>query len=369
MEILTRFVDIPSPHIVQHLTTWSQRSIYYILYNKARCNLRKYINGLENPDLTGPHVLWFLSQLKGLASAIDHVHHFKRPSPSNPKPTDDDYWGRHIDIKPENILVFEKAENQNPIFKVADFGLGVFYKPTGGISLQDSLHKGTAGYFPPEKAVSRPSDMWALGCVFLELVLWLFGFYRDPYAKGFVTERMSFPGQDHNYRIDNFWYEESGQPGKYRRKSAVESALNDLKTRHCQDMRAFQDILSAINKLLEVDPGIRYDSVTLLDKLRSILTQAKADIKGRDGDPDYYKKKLKENLGGTEFGGELRSAGIDPGISPFRTRSHSLSTRHSRSNSGGQATLAHMTPTHSVSAQSGSPGEAGALGRELDTLA
>lgn len=353
---------------MQHLTTWSQRNVYYILYNKARCNLRKYINNLDNPDLTGPHVLWFLRQLIGLASAINHVHHFKRPSPSNPEPRNDDYWGRHNDIKPENILVFEKAENQNPVFKVADFGLGVFYRPDGDTSHRDTLHNGTEGYFPPEKAVSRPFDMWALGCVFLELVLWLFGFYHDPNAKGFVTARMSFPGQGPADRIDNFWYEDPGQPGVYMRKPAVESALTELRTKHCQDMRAFQDILSAINKLLEVNPSRRYSSVTLLDKLKSILTQAEADINGRDGDSDYYKKKLKENLGGTEFGGELPSAGIDPGISPVRSRSHSFSSHHSVSSSGGPAMLAYMNPAPSVSAQSGSPGEADALGRELDSL-
>lgn len=355
---------------MQHLTTWSQRNLHYILYNKARCNLRTYINNLQNPDLTGPHVLWFLGQLKGLASAIAHVHNFRMPSLSNPKPTDDDYWGRHDDIKPENILVFEKVDNQNPIFKIADFGLGVFYKPTGFVSRQDPLNNGTEGYFPPEKVKSRPFDMWALGCVFLELLLWLFGFYQDPSDRGFVTARMSFPGQDPSRGLDNFWFEVDGRPGVYRRKPAVEAALDDLKNKHCQGMRAFQDILSAINKLLEVDPSKRYESGVLLDKLSVILIQAEADIKGQNGDPDYYRKKLRENLGGTEYGRQLPSAGVDPDISPFRTRSHSFSSQHSRfrSNSGGQAMLANMNPAPGVSAQSEDPGWVDTLRAELDAL-
>lgn len=210
--------------------------------------------------------------------------------------------------------------------------------------------------------------MWAFRCIFLELVLWLFGFNQEDNVNGFTTRRISFPSQNLEIRMDNFWYEVPNPPGKYKLKPPVESSVDDLRTTHFLGMRAFLDILGAINKLLDVSPDTRYDSKQLFDEFKSILTQAKAEIHGQGGDPDFYYNKLKQNLGGTEFSGQLPSAGIDPDISLFRTRAHSFSSHRNRSEIGEPAILAHMTSTAHASAQSKSPGEAGGLEKDLETF-
>ena len=133
-------------------------------------------------------------------------------------------------------------------------------------------------------------------------------------------------------------------------------------------MRAFLGILGAINKLLDVNPDTRYDSKQLLSTVKSIFTQAKADIDGKDGDVDFYYNQLKQNLGGTEFSGQLPSAAIDPDISPLRTRVHSFSSHQNRSEISESAILAYMNPTAHASAQPESPGEAGGLETELETF-
>lgn len=71
----------------------------------------------------------------------------------------------HCDIKPANVLI------QKGTFKLADFGLSRF-KDSDETS-KTEWHRGTALYGPPERdspdGVGRGRDVWALGCVLLEI--------------------------------------------------------------------------------------------------------------------------------------------------------------------------------------------------------
>lgn len=71
----------------------------------------------------------------------------------------------HCDIKPANILI-DKGK-----FKLADFGLSRF-KDSDETS-KTEWHRGTLIYSPPEKQdlMGRGRDVWALGCVLLEIAV------------------------------------------------------------------------------------------------------------------------------------------------------------------------------------------------------
>lgn len=73
----------------------------------------------------------------------------------------------HRDIKPSNILI------EGGRLKLADFGLSRF-KGNDETSKTDWM-LGTLMYAPPEKetgnTLGRTRDMWALGCVFLEVAM------------------------------------------------------------------------------------------------------------------------------------------------------------------------------------------------------
>ncbi|KAK7899943.1 hypothetical protein LTR67_003689 [Exophiala xenobiotica] len=374
--ILKQLADYPHPHIVLHLTTWTQDTAHYILYDLARCNLREYMNTVESPPLSRPHVLWFLRQLDGLAKAIFYVHHFKRPTLSDPKPEADYAWGRHNDIKPENILVFEKAPNQNPVFKLTDFGCGVFTEPTGDHSVGVPGNVGTETYWPPDqfrnKKTSRPFDMWAIGCVYLESLLWLFGFFQEEGQRRFATARMSLPGQsgDENARQDRYWYKEKarlGGPKSYHLKPAVREAMDELKTRHCSELRAFTRVLEAVELLLDTDPKTRMTADGLSSFMTTVVVQAEADLKKN---ADYYRRQYRRNMGGSDVPDDLMTERMGPDLADRSsiTRSSSMDSAPSRANSMRHSALTHIASAPDVLMHVGPPGQAGGLGRALEDL-
>jgi serine/threonine protein kinase len=370
--MLDEFSHFPDDHIVLHIMTWSQSGNYYILYDKAKYSLRAFINRTERfVELEAPVVIWFLRQLLGLANAIKHVHNFSKKTRRTgfdlqDKREDeedvDDYWGRHNDIKPENILVFEKIEHQNPMFKLTDFGQGNFRDARGKIaSEKDSRARGTRAYWAPETSkgllvakaldsakegkISRPIDMWALGCVFLELLLWLFGFYQDENDAGFSTDRAKFPGYNEFNRDDMFWYDDELRNPRLR--PAVADVLHELKNSHCTDMRAFQNVITAIEKLLEPEPTKRMTAKELVEWMGTTTRQTEADLRV-PGNKDLYRRQYSRNREESDISEisqepEPLSERLDPKYSPTVSRAPSASSSRKPASFRDVPNLLHST--------------------------
>jgi len=79
----------------------------------------------------------------------------------------------HRDIKADNILLAHAGEGAIHI-KVADFGVAVVLATVSGSAGLLSRSPGTHQYFAPERAKSQKygsmADMWAVGCVIIELL-------------------------------------------------------------------------------------------------------------------------------------------------------------------------------------------------------
>eukprot|EP00292_Cryptomonas_paramecium_P033739 CAMPEP_0113723680 /NCGR_PEP_ID=MMETSP0038_2-20120614/38586_1 /TAXON_ID=2898 /ORGANISM="Cryptomonas paramecium" /LENGTH=204 /DNA_ID=CAMNT_0000653353 /DNA_START=282 /DNA_END=892 /DNA_ORIENTATION=- /assembly_acc=CAM_ASM_000170 len=90
--------------------------------------------------------------LRQLSSALQYLHRLKVI---------------HRDVKPANVLLSAEQD-----VKLADFGVAAVAASTGGTT-SFSGAKGTAFYFAPEQAdgrtYGRGVDVWALGCILLEL--------------------------------------------------------------------------------------------------------------------------------------------------------------------------------------------------------
>lgn len=111
-------------------------------------------------------LLWTLTELQGLASALESLHARNY---------------RHGDLKPENILCFEsRGKGETFTLKLGDLGLAKFHDtPTRQRRQATSMRYATWRYEPPESLIaprqpmSRRADVWSLGCVVMEFLIWL----------------------------------------------------------------------------------------------------------------------------------------------------------------------------------------------------
>ena len=120
----------------------------------ADCNLAEYF--AQIPD--DPRKLGILRKFYGcLASSLQYLHESQI---------------RHRDIKPENILV------KNDCVYLADFGIALDWESLGRSTTTEDAGK-TWIYCAPEVAQyekrNLSSDVWSLGCVFLEMTTVLKG--------------------------------------------------------------------------------------------------------------------------------------------------------------------------------------------------
>jgi serine/threonine protein kinase len=80
---------------------------------------------------------------------------------------------RHRDVKPANILIYEEK------VKVADFGLSLDWTGKQSTTTASTSPGRSPRYCAPEMVAEQPrsssSDIWSLGCVFLEMVTVLKG--------------------------------------------------------------------------------------------------------------------------------------------------------------------------------------------------
>lgn len=138
---------------------------------------------------------WALAQMKGLAGAVLALHR---------KGT------RHGDLKPENILRFFRNAAKGTseamgTLVIADVGLAKFHPDyTRERNADTTTRFGSRMYEPPDvmttKPTSRRYDVWSLGCVYLEFVIWLVHGYGGPSGLHRLREELV---KDDN--VERFW--------------------------------------------------------------------------------------------------------------------------------------------------------------------
>jgi len=175
------------PNLIQLLASYQKGEFYHLIFPCADCNLRTYWEKNAMPNFDKETVLWSIRQMSGIACAIDRIHTFRVKIDLNVNgevrlldggvklrvKAGEEKYGRHGDIKPENILLFKDGK----VLKITDFGLGRFHGRDSRSGIDGRKVHGTLTYEPPEcslgKSVSRKYDIWGLGCLFLEFVTWL----------------------------------------------------------------------------------------------------------------------------------------------------------------------------------------------------
>ena len=180
----------------------------------------------------------------------------------------------HRDIKPENIML-----TKDGLPKIMDFGIAKLKSGTGLTRTGTSL--GTLAYMSPEQAqgtaADQRSDLWSLGVVLFEM----------------LTSDLPFKAEHEAallYLIVN-------------EKPPVPSAL---------DRKIPQQVDVVVKKMLEKDPGLRYQSadelIRTLEKTRGEIDSAAATVRTKaiavlpfdnissDKENDYFSDGLTEEL-------------------------------------------------------------------------
>lgn len=197
IENLRKFNGFEHPHLVTLLAAWTQEgepghdACHNLLFPMARYDLDLYWDDDPNPNIQDRGTAqWISGQVRGLISAVQSIH-YPRSNQLLPPGHRDEKFGRHGDLKPQNILFFDSLENDRGIWVIADLGLTAFNSSFSRSNFPNTELICTPKYKSPEcdcegGTISRSYDIWTLGCVLLELVIWaLMGGKK---RKEFLTE-------------------------------------------------------------------------------------------------------------------------------------------------------------------------------------
>jgi serine/threonine protein kinase len=192
-------------------------------------------------------------------------------------------FGRHGDIKPENMLWFRRMPgNDDPlgILQLADFGSARFHG-------RDSRSRTNAGkvpyspvYEPPEcrlgKPVSRTYDFWSFGCVLLEYVTWLLKGSKAVYEFS-NARRQGIVINDGNF----FTLKDEIEDGQKKLTAVMRQQVIDWVNglhAHPNASRLIHDLLDlTMERLLVVDAQKRARADTVDRELGKLLVKAAKD--------------------------------------------------------------------------------------------
>lgn len=300
------------PHLVKLLATFEYQGAYYLLFPWAKANLRTYWKGTPLPQFSTDTVMWLLRQCKGIASGLLRIHGYqtthdytteqslaRRGRSTSDISIDGRLYGRHGDIKPENILWTDEDimdEERRPceegLLLLADFGLMRIHRELTKSLVNPESVTGSPTYEPPElklhAKVSRAYDIWSLGCVYLEFLTWLIGGWDE--LDRFSPAR-SITGLD-GTNDDTFFTLVDVEGSSHRTavvRGSVQQWINDLDEKpECSDfIHEFLHLIST--EMLIIDPQARIHCGHLNERLSDMLRRAKAD-------PEYLTRRTPSDI-------------------------------------------------------------------------
>ncbi|KAF5490912.1 Cyclin-dependent kinase-like 4 [Colletotrichum fructicola] len=157
--------DLGHPRLIEPLAAYTRGEQAGFFFPWAGGgNLEEYWQK-HAPPVGGAGIRWVLDQLYGLCDATEALHQENC---------------RHTDLKPQNILLFHEGKSPGTL-RIADVGLAKIHtdqtEQRQTLDIITSARTGSTRYQapelqPPVEQLSRVFDVWCLGCVFLEFLVW-----------------------------------------------------------------------------------------------------------------------------------------------------------------------------------------------------
>lgn len=246
---LQQVARLKQEHIVRFVTAFRREDAgklaHYLLCEWADGgNLLEFWASIPKPELSASLIQDATKQLWGLARAICAAHYLQKL--------------RHGDLKPENILRF-RGKGVIGTLKIGDWGLAKF-KDDSTVDQRrvTTTGHGSVRYEPPEVKTgvrtiygdgqnvrSRLYDVWAMGCIILEFVIWLL----EGVSGLDAFRRALTRGQDNT----PYYVLRQGQLGK--NEAVLHKAVTDVMDRiekKCTRGTALHDLLSLVKDRLLV---------------------------------------------------------------------------------------------------------------------
>jgi serine/threonine protein kinase len=257
-------------HIMYSLDNWTTAEAAFMLFPLAIGDLRTFLGGERPACLTDELVNWASEQIRGVCDALSYIHEHVYEEMDK---TIVKRIGFHHDLKPANILLFESGNGDHgPIWKIGDFGSGAV-KYTHLSEVPEFFNRkastGDPTYSAPEYLVSgkvsRPKDIWSLGCIFVEVLVWFLVSEKDAVAQFERSRRVSAYGEQSQKGI--YWTQQDGKP---LLNQAVADQLEALQ-RKAGESVFFTRTLTCVRRMLHVDPIQRPSAGQLCSDLQGSL--------------------------------------------------------------------------------------------------
>jgi serine/threonine protein kinase len=291
VEMLKAFTPRNHCNLVKLLCTFHYKGEYYLLFPFAESNLRQHWQSNPTPGLSVDISQWVLLQCKAMSSALHLIHTYRTTFEHTPLPEindNDRIYGRHGDIKPENILLLREdvaerhGKKPQHVLLIADFGLMDLHRRlTRSLIAPDKIN-GSPSYEPPElqvgREVSRAYDIWSLGCVFLEMIIWLTSGWTE--VEAFTQARAD---TSMNGLIDYRFYTITGTQATIR--VSVQRWIERLQD-HPNSSTFLRDFLEIVSEeMLVVEPTKRIRCGPLNERLKCLNEKSQ-------NDPKYFEKLI-----------------------------------------------------------------------------
>ncbi|KAF8534362.1 hypothetical protein BDD12DRAFT_896100 [Trichophaea hybrida] len=251
------------PNIVPLLASYSYRGDHYFLFPLYRMDLQQFLQlehrfGEFDKDLT------FYIALEGLTSAIGTVHSLNMSTKDHDMALN--RIGYHHDIRPANILVDTRT------FYLSDFGLARM-KP-GGQDSRTEWKPILGDYIAPEcmdenlrgREVSRPLDIWSVGCALSEIAAYINNGRAG--VEAFQMQRCGPSALRPNIIDHNFF-----------RGASLKTSVIDWFERSISGSNSavFRNLLNIAKSTLIIDPKKRPKALDIQPKLSFLSVQALYD--------------------------------------------------------------------------------------------
>ncbi|CAE7186975.1 hypothetical protein P3342_008649 [Pyrenophora teres f. teres] len=227
---------------------------YNLLLEHAECDLAEYwAKTTPMGDTQEEARSWKL--MFSMASALQQVHQTRQIGTQH-------LQGVHFDLKPDNILY-----TRNGQWKLCDFGFTKFTNVRGSMKSRIYVDGGTRKYQAPESKysspVNQPYDIWSMGCVMLELLVWIHGDYG-------IYRASEKPQTTSNYTKRNCG--RSGFHNGFGILPSIKGWFQRLKNRNTDEKSITRRTLDIVeNHLLVIDPSHRFTAKQLQCRLAEFL--------------------------------------------------------------------------------------------------